>query len=86
MAVKPIHIPVPPIAAKNQTPIAIGVSLLISVVLGSLVAGNPFRAFHAAYIEYAHVPAATPPTAAGAPAAPAPASPAPAAARAPASH
>ena len=71
MAIKPDHNAAPHAPANNQTAIAIGASFLIAVILGSVVAGSPFRAFRLAYIDYSHTPAAA--------AAPAPTTAAPAA-------
>ena len=42
----------------NETLVAIVVSLLISLVLATILTGNPLRATVLAYTDYSHTPAA----------------------------
>ena len=54
MALKPTHTAASPSARPNETAIAIGASAVIALVLGTLLTGNPFRAFGLAYSSYTH--------------------------------
>lgn len=59
MATKPtMSPPSKPAPRFNPTAIAIGLSFVVSVVLASIVTGNPFRAVQLAYMDYSHMPAA----------------------------
>ena len=62
MALKPGMNPAPT-PRFNETAIAIGVALVISLVLATLLTGNPFRAMGLAYTDYSHTPAAGAPKA-----------------------
>lgn len=42
----------------NETAMAIGVSLLLSLVVATILTGNPLRATILAYTDYSHTPAA----------------------------
>ena len=58
MALKPGT--APPVAkppAFNETTMAIVGSLVISLVLATVMTGNPFRATVLAYTDYSHTPA-----------------------------
>ena len=59
MAMKPTTTP----PRFNETAIAIGGALLLAIVLGTALTGNPFRALRLAYTDYSHTPAAGAPTA-----------------------
>ena len=74
MADRPVSLPLQgpaPTPRFNQTAIAIGASLVVSLVLATLITGNPFRAARLAYTDYSTNPAA------GAPKAPTVSAPAP---------
>ena len=47
----------------NETAIAITVALVVSLVLATLLVGNPMRAMVLAYTDYSHTPAAGAPKA-----------------------
>ncbi|GAC1346618.1 MAG: hypothetical protein NVSMB18_29360 [Acetobacteraceae bacterium] len=55
--------PPAPTPRFNETARAIVVSLVISLILATLVTGNPFRALVLAYTDYSHTPAAGAPKA-----------------------
>ena len=42
----------------NETTLAIVGSFLISMVIGTILVGNPFRALRLAYLDYSQTPAA----------------------------
>ena len=56
MATKPTLQPIKPAPRFSATAIAIAVSFLISVVLATVVAGNPFHAARMAYHDYGATP------------------------------
>jgi len=59
MATKPtMSPPSKPAPRFNPTATAIGLSLAFSVVLASLLTGNPLRAVQLAYMDYSRTPAA----------------------------
>ena len=47
----------------NETAIAIGGAMVLAVILGTLLTGNPFRAMQLAYTDYSNTPAAGAPKA-----------------------
>ena len=60
MATKPtMSPPSKPAPRFNPTAIAIAGSFVVSLVLATLLVGNPFRALRLAYFDYSHTPAAT---------------------------
>ena len=52
-----------PIPRFNETATAIVASFLISIILATILTGNPFRAMVLAYTDYSHTPAAGAPKA-----------------------
>lgn len=73
MAIKPSMSPASTPAPRfNPTAIAIAGAFVFSIVLATLLVGNPLRATQRAYHDYSRMPAATVTAPAPAPAAPAP--------------
>ena len=59
MAIKPTMSPLSKPAPRfSPTAIAIAGTFAISIVLATLLVGNPFRALRLAYTDYSHTPAA----------------------------
>ncbi len=56
MATKPSLPPTKPAPRFNPTAVAIAASFAISLVLATVVAGNPFRATRLAYLDYSATP------------------------------
>ncbi len=57
MALKPGTTPTKP-PAFNETAQAIAGSIVISLIVATIMTGNPFRATRLAYTDYSHTPAA----------------------------
>ena len=74
MAIKPFMSPASTPAPRfNPTAIAIAGAFVFSIVLATVLVGNPFLAARRAYFDYSRMPAATVTAPAPAPAPPAPA-------------
>ncbi len=56
MATKPSMPPTKPAPRFSPTAMAIAGSFVISLVLATVVAGNPFRAIRLAYFDYSAAP------------------------------